>query len=176
MNSVSRLSPDDVKMNKFEKSISKSRRDIEDSALVISGKMEPALKAVEASQAAIAKWIAMIPPGIMMGVGAFALMGAGAGTLLMTLKNITMEMKMWGGLGKTAMEGLTLKRSGSSVVNANEVSGSTPSRSQSGAGGSARIRNDDIVLFNGNGTRKAPNGPVISPINNLPREIIALNL
>jgi hypothetical protein len=105
MNSVSRMTPDNVKMNEFEKSIATAKRDITDSALSISEDMEPALKAVAETQAMIAKSIALIHSGILIGVGAFAMIGAGAASLLTTVIGITQNIKMWGSLIRQATMG-----------------------------------------------------------------------
>lgn len=105
MSSVSRVSEGTGGMNSFEESIAKSKRDIEDSALTMSDKMSPAIKTMAEWQAKAATSIAGMPASLMQGVGAFAMMGAGASSLLSTVMQISHQMRVWGGVGANMLSG-----------------------------------------------------------------------
>jgi len=99
MSMVRNVSPDSNKLLGFEKVIAQAKRDLTDSSLEISEKMQPGLEGLAKTQAEIAKSIAGMRSELMLGIGAFSMMGAAAASLLSTMISIGTMTKTIGGLG-----------------------------------------------------------------------------
>ena len=101
MSAISGAKPDLQSWMGFEKTMATSKRDIQDSTLMIAGKMQGGLEKIAAVQAGIAKTIASWHRYILLGIGGFSMFGVEAGLFLVKAKMISAEMRMWGSITRS---------------------------------------------------------------------------
>ena len=83
-------------LTNFEQTTSKSRQSLEDSALIIANKVEPAMKAWAETQAAVGRDVAQLPQSILIATGAMSAFGASIGAAALQAAEMLGTIRMMG--------------------------------------------------------------------------------